>query len=291
MIFRYVYSELFSSLSQGTAKTRKEIIKGLKGKVCELLVHRWGHLVLMRAVMVTDDTVLLTKSLLNELIDNRECLREEVLSSPNCGRLLQAIFNPEEQVSRGRVVERKMFESAARVEVGADGKETVVTTSRKPVEQRRDELLKYLMPKLLKSLISGPAAGEGEADQEMEDESAMKVEGEAQSEDENESDAGEEAGGGEKTVKSGEEKAGKSRAVRPSLLSRMKSKLFGRMIYDTLMHCAPELRGPLCAAMAAHAAAPGVLEDLSAHILLKRLLVNLAPDASALATPLLAALR
>ena len=53
----------------GTPKIRKMLLKDIKGKVVELLNHRWGHLVILRALMVTDDTVLLTKGILNELVD------------------------------------------------------------------------------------------------------------------------------------------------------------------------------------------------------------------------------
>ena len=77
---------------------------------------------------------------------------------------------------------------------------------------------------------------------------------------------------------------------RPSLLSRMKSKLFGKVLYETCIHSSVEQRGPLLGAMASLAAVPKVLEDISAHILLKRLLLNLQPDASDLVQPLLLSL-
>lgn len=54
-------------IAHGTAKDRKSMVKALKGKVLESLCHDSGHLGVMRLVEVTDDTVLVQKSLLEEL--------------------------------------------------------------------------------------------------------------------------------------------------------------------------------------------------------------------------------
>jgi len=49
------------------AKERKKIMKLLKGKVLESLLHDAGHLGIMRLIDVTDDTVTVQKSLLEEI--------------------------------------------------------------------------------------------------------------------------------------------------------------------------------------------------------------------------------
>lgn len=51
----------------GTAKDRKRMLKPLKGNVLESLCHESAHLGLMRLVDVTDDTVTVQKSMLEEL--------------------------------------------------------------------------------------------------------------------------------------------------------------------------------------------------------------------------------
>jgi len=49
------------------AKERKKILKSLKGNVAESLFHDSAHLVVMRLVDVTDDTVNVQKSLIEEI--------------------------------------------------------------------------------------------------------------------------------------------------------------------------------------------------------------------------------
>lgn len=54
-------------LAQGNPKTRKTILKGLKGKVAEMAQSEEAYMILVRALDVTDDTVLVKSSILNEL--------------------------------------------------------------------------------------------------------------------------------------------------------------------------------------------------------------------------------
>ena len=53
--------------THSTAKERKRLIKSLKGKVLESVLHPSAHLAVLRLVDVTDDTVNIQKSLLDEI--------------------------------------------------------------------------------------------------------------------------------------------------------------------------------------------------------------------------------
>ena len=54
-------------LGQGSAKTRKAVIKGLKGRVFEVASNSYGHVILIRALQVIDDTALINSGILSEL--------------------------------------------------------------------------------------------------------------------------------------------------------------------------------------------------------------------------------
>lgn len=54
-------------LSYGSAKDRKKAIKALAEHVGKLVDEEWGHIVLICALTLVDDTTLLRKSLVSEL--------------------------------------------------------------------------------------------------------------------------------------------------------------------------------------------------------------------------------
>ena len=54
-------------ISYGTAKDRKKVIKAMSEHVGKLMNEEWGHIVLICALSLVDDTTLLRKSLVPEL--------------------------------------------------------------------------------------------------------------------------------------------------------------------------------------------------------------------------------
>lgn len=57
-------------LGYGSAKDRKVMLRSVKDNAAEAACHDQGHLVLVKALDVVDDTVLLRKSILDTLQDN-----------------------------------------------------------------------------------------------------------------------------------------------------------------------------------------------------------------------------
>ncbi|KAI3432645.1 hypothetical protein D9Q98_004191 [Chlorella vulgaris] len=84
------------ALAYGTAKDRKKALKSMKGHVGSMARDEWGHLALITALSVVDDTTLLRKLVVSELQSNLAELVEhkygyrvliQVLH-PYCGRYL-----------------------------------------------------------------------------------------------------------------------------------------------------------------------------------------------------------
>ena len=79
-----------------SAKERKAIIKSLKGNILPIAQEPHGHMLIVKLLAVTDDTVLLTKAILRELLDGAE----ELVNDGN-GRLpFLLILAPEQNLTR-----------------------------------------------------------------------------------------------------------------------------------------------------------------------------------------------
>ena len=139
-------------ISTGGAKDRKKIMKGLKGHVLECLQHEAAHLVILRLVDVTDDTVNVQKLLLDEITATSGILKYSadgqqigdglpplisVARSPFGSKLLLRLLNPVR--SHLEPDEEKLF-LASDIAAG---------TSKKSPESRRKEHLAYLRTALL----------------------------------------------------------------------------------------------------------------------------------------------
>ena len=55
----------------GTAKDRKKALKAMKGHVAAAVMDEWGHLAILTALSVTDDTQMLRKSVVAEILQVR----------------------------------------------------------------------------------------------------------------------------------------------------------------------------------------------------------------------------
>lgn len=64
---RYGARAACGALAYGTAKDRKKLVRALKGHVTAAATDEWGHLVLLKALSVVDDTALLKKWVVKSL--------------------------------------------------------------------------------------------------------------------------------------------------------------------------------------------------------------------------------
>jgi len=138
--------------SYGTPKDRKRICKSLKGYTKSSLLHKDAYLALLRLIQVTDDTVSIHKSVLNEILSEPKANKEEgeessdamlELALSGTGSKLFLMLLAKDQSSRMKYFdpyERSILEPVPMIK--ENGKE--VPTSKKDDETRRKELLKHL---------------------------------------------------------------------------------------------------------------------------------------------------
>jgi pumilio family protein 6 len=140
--------------SYGTPKDRKRICKSLKGYTNSSLLHRDAYLALLRLVQVTDDTVSIHKSILNEILTAPKSEDDEAknvmldLALSESGSKLFLMLLAQDDTTRMKYFdpyERSILEHVAMIK--ENGKE--VSTSKKEAETRRKELLKYLQDPLV----------------------------------------------------------------------------------------------------------------------------------------------
>ncbi len=146
--------------SYGTPKDRKRICKSLKGYATSSLLHRDAYLALLRLVQVTDDTVSIHKSVLNEILtapDQKEETNEEsgesgnailklALSDTGCKLFLMLLVKDDDaRMKYFDPYERSILEPVAMVK--ENGKD--VPTSKKEAETRRQELVKHISDALI----------------------------------------------------------------------------------------------------------------------------------------------
>ncbi|KAG7361774.1 CPL NUC119 domain containing protein [Nitzschia inconspicua] len=148
--------------SYGTPKDRKRICKSLKGYTTSSLLHRDAYLALLRLIQVTDDTVSIQKSILNEILTAPQSKKEGEGGNENTnqgnvlldlalsetGSKLFLMLIVQDQSARLKYFdpyERTILEPVAMIK--ENGKDT--PTSKKDPEARRKELLTYLEDALL----------------------------------------------------------------------------------------------------------------------------------------------
>lgn len=144
--------------SYGTPKDRKRICKSLKGYTSSSLLHRDAYLALLRLVQVTDDTVSIQKSVLNEILtkpkdeDSEGCAKNGLLelAVSETGSKLFLMLLVQDDESRFKYFdpyERSILEPVATIK--ENGKD--VPTSKKDSDTRRKELLKHIKEDLLET--------------------------------------------------------------------------------------------------------------------------------------------
>lgn len=144
--------------SYGTPKDRKRICKSLKGYTSSSLQHRDAYLALLRLVQVTDDTVSIQKSVLNEIItkpqgddedgEASDGILELALSDTGSKLFLMLLVQDEEKrMKYFDPYERSILDPIPTIK--ENGKE--IPTSKKDPETRRKELLKHIKDALVES--------------------------------------------------------------------------------------------------------------------------------------------
>ncbi|KAL4423682.1 hypothetical protein ABPG75_000983 [Micractinium tetrahymenae] len=122
-------------LAYGTAKDRKKALKCMKGHVGAMARDEWGHLALITALSVVDDTTLLRKAIVSELQKDLAELAEHKhgyrvlmqLLHPDCGRYLPpalaAIARPPPKEYSKEAMQRPMHEVEAAAKAPLDDDE------------------------------------------------------------------------------------------------------------------------------------------------------------------------
>ncbi|KAI0838962.1 ARM repeat-containing protein [Hypoxylon sp. FL0890] len=140
-------------LAYGTAKDRKQILKTYKDTFQLMSTDPHGHLVILAAYDLIDDTVLTSKSIISELIGKTE--QDEVSNiviSANDLNARLTIRYPLEGTSKalfdaGHADDLKLLEQLWEIRK---------TTSKKDPETRRKELVAALSPSLLAAIAASP---------------------------------------------------------------------------------------------------------------------------------------
>lgn len=131
------------------AKERKKIMKLLKGKVLESLLHDAGHLGIMRLIDVTDDTVTVQKSLLEEIRSV-----EPVIKYKASGELMGIPYPPLISIAKDWHGKKSLLRLLApsRRHLEPDEEELFtqeITTSKKAPAARRKENLAFIKTPLI----------------------------------------------------------------------------------------------------------------------------------------------
>jgi len=124
-------------LWHGTAKDRKAIIKSFKTFMLKTAQEEWGHTVLLAIFDCVDDTKIVGKAVVGELMEEPE----ELFTNKFGVRVLKYLFCGRDT----KYLQPDLINILAK----GDGNEH----SRKPAEQRRKELLEVAAPPVLKYIL------------------------------------------------------------------------------------------------------------------------------------------
>ena len=139
------------ALAHGNAKDRKQILKTYKDTMQALAYDRYGHQVLLTMFDVVDDTVLISKSVIPELIGRHPVSPEQqqqtlvAVTHLNARISLMYPFYPELTPAIFPNEDIKLLNQVHEIRA---------TTSKKDPETRRKELMNALSPQLLALIAS-----------------------------------------------------------------------------------------------------------------------------------------
>eukprot|EP00934_Nitzschia_sp_Nitz4_P007848 Nitzschia sp. Nitz4//scaffold29_size155292//21282//23097//NITZ4_002638-RA/size155292-augustus-gene-0.219-mRNA-1//-1//CDS//3329546388//7838//frame0 len=144
----------------GSPKDRKRICKSLKGYAASTLLHRDAYLALLQIVQVTDDTVSINKTILNEIVtapkseddDKKGSPLLDLLLSETASKLFLMVLVEDDEARRKYFdpYERQVLKEDATMK--ENGKE--VPTSKKDPVIRRQETLQNLKGTLEETCVT-----------------------------------------------------------------------------------------------------------------------------------------
>lgn len=137
------------ALAYGTAKDRKHILKTYKDTLQMMASDANGHIVILTAYEVIDDTVLTAKSIFPELLskDTEKQIENIGFAVNDLNARLPLLY-----LFQGRSKALFPASHSADLEILAEIDKVRVTTSKKDPETRRQELAKALSPTLLNAI-------------------------------------------------------------------------------------------------------------------------------------------
>ncbi|ODV64913.1 Puf family RNA-binding protein [Hyphopichia burtonii NRRL Y-1933] len=130
-------------LALATAKERKVIIRSLKNHIKELVKNEHGNLVLITLYITVDDTVLVHKSLNVEAFDDESI--PSIISDKFARRPLIYLM---------KGLDGKYFNPKVKKDLEKYEKLAYAKTSKKPKDQKREELLSKALPLIYKSILA-----------------------------------------------------------------------------------------------------------------------------------------
>lgn len=143
-------------MAYGSAKDRKQILKTYKDTFQLMSSDPYGHIVILAAYDLIDDTVLTSKSIISELIGKTE--EDDKVSS----NIVVAANDPNARITIRYLLEgvsKQLFDGAhsSDLQILEEIWEIRKTTSKKDPETRRKELVTSLSPLLLAAIAESPA--------------------------------------------------------------------------------------------------------------------------------------
>lgn len=141
------------ALAYGTAKDRKHILKTYKDTLQLMAADSNGHIIILTAYEVIDDTVLTSKSVFPELLGKDADKQSEnvVIAANDLYARTTMLY-----LFQGRSKSLFATNLASDLEILKDVDEIRTKTSKKDPEIRRQELAKALSPFLLNAIASAP---------------------------------------------------------------------------------------------------------------------------------------
>jgi len=138
-------------LAASDAKERKRLVKEWRGHVVDLAAHQFAWLVLAKALALLDDTVLVGKAIVDELVESDQLLALLLQREGHARKVLLSVVAAEERV-------QGYYADSDR---DALFKPEPHSTSLKPSAQRRAEVGAKLVPALLQCMTAGADAEDG----------------------------------------------------------------------------------------------------------------------------------
>lgn len=141
-------------LAYGTAKDRKTLLKAYKDTIQLMSGDQYGHIVILTAFDVIDDTKLTSKTIFPELLgEKEEEMAQNVVAAANNANARITLLYLLEGFSRSLFPASHAYD----LEVLKEVHEIRKTTSKKEDENRRKELAALISPSLIDAIAASPS--------------------------------------------------------------------------------------------------------------------------------------